>query len=54
MGGQVKVHRAFLDPLGAHLAISVKPTNPEAQPDLLYLNRKSNKPKKFCRKSWSK
>ena len=37
--GLAKVHRAFLDPLGAHLVLSLKPTDPEAQPDLLYLNR---------------
>ena len=37
--GHAKVHRAFLDPLGAHLVLSLKPTDPEAQPDLLYLNR---------------
>ncbi len=45
IGGPAKVHRAFLDPLGAHLALSLKPTDPEAQPDLLYLNRKLSKPK---------
>ena len=42
--GHAKVHRAFLDPLGAHLVLSLKPTDPEAQPDLLYLNREVFQP----------
>jgi hypothetical protein len=47
-----KVHRVFLDPLGAHLVLSLKPTDPDQQPDLLYLNREAERVKittlQFC------
>ena len=35
--------RAFLDPLGAHLALTLKPTGSESLPDLIYLNNKSQR-----------
>lgn len=40
-----KVNSAFLDPLGSHLIISLKGNDPETGPELLYLNKKSSKPR---------
>ena len=37
----------FLDPLGNHLLIALTPKSPGFSPELLYLHRKSNKPKKI-------
>ena len=38
-----QIDRAFLDPLGAHLALTLKPTGSESLPDLIYLNNKSQR-----------
>ncbi len=43
-----KVSSAFLDPLGSHLLLSLRPTgasDPGVRPELLYLNRRSQKPR---------
>ncbi len=32
-----KIHAAFMDPMGYHLMLSLKPTDPENQPDMLYI-----------------
>lgn len=42
----LKVSNLFLDPLGNHLLIALSPKSPGFTPELLYLHRKSNKPKK--------
>ena len=41
--GSTKVHSAHLDPLGSHLLLSLQ--GQDGQPDLIYLNRRSNKPR---------
>nr|CAD7410985.1 unnamed protein product [Timema cristinae] len=41
----LKILELFLDPLGQHLIISLTPKNPDNPPEILYLPRKSNKPK---------
>ena len=38
-----KIGQVFLDPLGAHLVLTLKPTGHEALPDLIYLHHKSSK-----------
>lgn len=43
----LKVSNLFLDPLGNHLLISLTPKSTGFSPELLYLNRKTNKPKKI-------
>lgn len=43
----LKVSNLFLDPLGNHLLISLVPKSTGFSPELLYLNRKTNKPKKI-------
>lgn len=43
----LKVSNIFLDPLGNHLLIALTPKSPGFSPELLYLHRKSNKPKKI-------
>lgn len=45
--GGLKVSNLFLDPLGNHLLISLTPKSTGFSPELLYLNQKSNKPKKI-------
>ena len=46
LGAKYKPDGAFLDPTGMHLAVSLRPYNdPEAAPDLVYLNKRSTKPK---------
>lgn len=42
----MKVSNMFLDPLGNHLLIALTPKSPGFTPELLYLHRKSNKPRK--------
>jgi hypothetical protein len=37
LGTKAKVNAAFLDPMGYHLLLSLKPTDPESLPDLLYV-----------------
>ena len=47
IGSKSKVHSAFLDPMGFHLLLSLKPTDPDALPDLLYIPpRSTNQPVK--------
>nr|CAD7458172.1 unnamed protein product [Timema tahoe] len=41
----LKILELFLDPLGQHLIISLTPKHPDNPPEILYLPRKSNKPK---------
>ncbi len=41
--GGTRVHGAFLDPLGAHLLLSLRPGEPDGVPELIYLNRRSSK-----------
>lgn len=43
----LKVSNLFLDPLGNHLLIALTPKSTGFSPELLYLNRKTNKPKKI-------
>lgn len=43
----LKVSNIFLDPLGNHLLISLTPKSTGFSPELLYLHRKTNKPKKI-------
>lgn len=45
----LRVSDIFLDPLGNHLLIALTPKSPGFSPELLYLHRKSNKPKKIER-----
>ena len=47
VGTASKIVNAFLDPLGAHLVLVLKPVDASegSQPDILYLNNKSGKPK---------
>lgn len=45
----LKVSNMFLDPLGNHLLVALTPKSPGFSPELLYLHRKSNKPKKIER-----
>ena len=45
IGLKCKPYAAFLDPTGTHLVISLKPTSEDMMPDLVYLSRKSTKPK---------
>ncbi len=41
--GNARVNGAYLDPLGAHLVLSLRPSDPEGQPDLIYLGKRSQR-----------
>jgi len=45
IGVKSKPYAAFLDPTGTHLVISLKQTVEDMQPDLVYLSRRSTKPR---------
>lgn len=47
--GGLKVSDIFIDPLGAHLLIALTPNAKKEGVTLIYLNRKTKKPKKFER-----
>ena len=43
----LRVSNMFLDPTGNHLLVALSPKSPGFTAELLYLHRKSNKPKKI-------
>ena len=44
IGPKAKVYRAFLDPIGYHLLLSIKPKDVEPLPELLYIAPRTNQP----------
>ena len=43
----LRVSNIYLDPLGNHLLIALTPKSTGFSPELLYIHRKTNKPKKI-------